>query len=97
VGTIYISEEAAVRDLPGLVDRALAGEEIVLRRSGRDVVVLSPVATPKIPTRTLGEVIESLRQRKTERGLASVDENFASDMKKVHEDLNTPLDTSAWE
>jgi antitoxin (DNA-binding transcriptional repressor) of toxin-antitoxin stability system len=96
-GTIYISEEAAVRDLPGLIDRALAGEAVVLRRRGRDVVVLSPVATTTLPTRTLGEILESLRQRKATQGLATVDEDFASDMKKIHDDLNAPLDTSAWE
>jgi antitoxin (DNA-binding transcriptional repressor) of toxin-antitoxin stability system len=97
-GTIYISEEAAARDFAGLVDRALVGQQIVVRREGRDVVMLTPVgAGPEVSTRTLGEVIESLRQRKATLGLSTVDEDFASDVQKVHDELNVPLDSSKWE
>jgi antitoxin (DNA-binding transcriptional repressor) of toxin-antitoxin stability system len=96
--TVYISEADAAKDFAGLVDRALGGQQIVVRREGRDVVMVSPVASdPEVTTKTLGEVIESLRQRKATLGLATVDDDFASDMRKIHDDLNVPLDSSKWE
>jgi prevent-host-death family protein len=41
--------------LSRLIDRALAGEEVVITRNGRPVVKLSPVATSREPRR-LGEL-----------------------------------------
>lgn len=39
----------AKQKLPELIDRALAGEDVVITRHGRAVVELKPVATPPRP------------------------------------------------
>jgi antitoxin (DNA-binding transcriptional repressor) of toxin-antitoxin stability system len=50
-----IDVKAAAEDLPGLIARACAGEEVVLVESGREVVKLVPVALPaEPPARKLG-------------------------------------------
>jgi antitoxin (DNA-binding transcriptional repressor) of toxin-antitoxin stability system len=95
---VHISEEEAARDFAGLVDRAIGGEQIVVRREGRDVVMLSPIAAgPEVSTKTLGEVIEGLRRRQAAQGLATLDDDFASDMEKIHRELNVPLDDAKWD
>ncbi len=48
-----VSLREAKRHLSRLVDRAAAGEEIVIARSGKPVARLVPLA-PTIPDRTLG-------------------------------------------
>lgn len=48
-----VSLREAKRHLSRLVDRAAAGEEIVIARSGKPVARLVPLA-PAIPDRTLG-------------------------------------------
>lgn len=96
--TVYISEAEAAQDFAGLVDRALEGQQIVVRRGGRDVVMLSPVAAgAEVSTKTLGEVIEGLRKRETVQGLATLDDEFAADMEKVHRGLNEPMDGLKWD
>lgn len=94
---VHISEAEAARDLPALIDRALAGEEVVLCRSGRDIAVLSAAATANEAMRPLGEILDALKQRKAVQGLASVDDELAEDMRTVREQLNVPLDSDQWE
>jgi prevent-host-death family protein len=53
--------EDAKRDLPRLIDDALAGQEIVISRNGVDVVRLAPIAVPaqrgsRIPGRSKGRI-----------------------------------------
>jgi antitoxin (DNA-binding transcriptional repressor) of toxin-antitoxin stability system len=95
--TVYISEAEAAQDFVGLVDRALEGQHIVVRREGRDVVMLSPVAAgADVSTKTLGEVIEGLRRREAAQGLVTQDDEFATDIEKIHNGLNAPMDDSKW-
>jgi antitoxin (DNA-binding transcriptional repressor) of toxin-antitoxin stability system len=96
-GVVHISEAEAALDLPALVDRALAGEEIVVRRGKDDVVVLSPVRNAKPAMRTLGEVIDLLKRRREARGLAKVDDEFVADMEAARSIDNTPMDESKWD
>jgi antitoxin (DNA-binding transcriptional repressor) of toxin-antitoxin stability system len=97
-GTVYISEAEAARDFAAVVDRTLKGEQIVVRRDGCDVIRLSPIAAaPEGLTRSLGEVIDGLRRREAEQGLATADDEFAADMERVHRELNLPMDSTKWD
>jgi len=95
--TVYISEAEAARDFAGLVDRALGGRQIVVRREGRDVVMLSPVAAgAEVSTKTLEEVIDGLRAWEAEHGPLRMGADFADDVEEAHRRLNEPLDDSKW-
>ena len=43
------SVAVAKNGLPGLIDRALAGEEVIISRHGRAVAEIRPVVQPKSP------------------------------------------------
>jgi antitoxin (DNA-binding transcriptional repressor) of toxin-antitoxin stability system len=95
--TVYISEAEAARNFAGLVDRALEGQQIVVRRGGQDVVLVSPLAAgSEMPPKTVGEVIAGLRGLEADRGLSRADDEFGPDMERVHGDLNSPMDDSKW-
>ena len=89
-GTVYISEAEAARDFAAVVDRALAGEEIVVRRGVENVILLSPVR--RATGRPIADVIAALGQPGS-TGLAMPDEDFAADVGSVREGWGTPVDT----
>ena len=91
-GVVHISEAEAARDFAALVDRALAGEEIVVRRGDEDLVVLSPVSSRR-RLWTIGEAIERLEPRKADGPLAIPDEDFAADVASARERWGAPVDT----
>ena len=100
-GVIHISEAEAARDFSAVVDRALAGEEIVVRRDGKDVVKLSSMSEVRPKGRTLGEMLAMLKEIKATQGLATLDDEFAADMEKVRAELNAgiakALDEREWD
>ncbi len=57
----------AKNQLSALIDRALAGEEIVITRHGRPVATLRPVEAPKPPRMTPEESIAWLRAHRVGR------------------------------
>lgn len=95
-GVTHISEEAAGQNFQALLDRALAGERIVVRRNGEDVAEIGPVrqrdAKGRMPLRTLGEIIAGLRLREQTDGLARPDESFAQDLADIREKLNASFE-----
>jgi antitoxin (DNA-binding transcriptional repressor) of toxin-antitoxin stability system len=95
--TVHIWEAEVARDFPALADRAIAGEEIVLRRGDRDVITLSPIRTSLAASRPLGEVISLLKQRRQKQGLNAVNDECAADIEDVRCRPNHPLDGSSWE
>ncbi len=97
--SVHISEEVAVRDFPGWVDRVLAGEKIFVVRDGRDLVALEPVtATARhLPEmKTLGEVLDGLVAWKQIDEKTNPDRSFAADLRLIHDELNQPLDEELW-
>jgi antitoxin (DNA-binding transcriptional repressor) of toxin-antitoxin stability system len=95
---IHISEAEAARDFSAVMDRALAGEEIVVRRGDKEIVMLVPERKSLPEGRTLDEIMRLARDREAERGgLAEVDDEFASDMEKIHVEMNQPMDGSKWD
>ncbi len=95
---VHISEAEAARDFSAVMDRALAGEEIVVRRGDKEIVLLIPERKVLSGGRTIGEIIELARHRKTgPGGLAKVDDEFAADMEKIHAEMNQLLDGTKWD
>jgi antitoxin (DNA-binding transcriptional repressor) of toxin-antitoxin stability system len=96
-GILRISEAEAARDFSSVMDRALAGDEIVVRRGNSEVVLLVPAGKSLEVGRPLGEIIELAKRRKAEWGLTKIDDEFAADMEKIHAEMNQPLDGSKWD
>lgn len=65
----------AIRDLPGLIDRALQGESVVISRDGQPVVELRPIPPPPRPvTQADLEWIDAHRVGKAQAGLDAATE-----------------------
>lgn len=65
--------------------------------AGRSKERHMPEDDPERSTRSLGEVIDGLRRREAEQGLATADDEFAADMERVHRELNLPMDSTKWD
>jgi prevent-host-death family protein len=51
----------ARQSLPSLIDRALAGEDVVITRRGKVVVELRPASAPATSSQAVVEVLDQLR------------------------------------
>lgn len=58
-----------------LMQRALAGEEIIVAKHGKPLIRLVPVNTSKLPTRQFGRHPQSLGQDAQQRALAPLTED----------------------
>jgi len=77
MGTVHIPENEAARNLPGLLARVRAGEEIVIENEAAPAVVLR-VAPPR---RSISESIARAEARTEELGDKPVmDAGFAADL-----------------
>lgn len=94
-GAVHIPEEEAARNFSALLDRALAGEEVFVCR-GESEVRLVPEPRRYVG-RTLAETLAILDEIDRTKGLTPMDPDFAADMEAIHEEMNRPLDTSAWD
>ena len=94
-GVVHIPEEEAARNLSEVLDRALAGEEVLIRHGEKEVRL---VPEPKrYAGRPLKEVLAILEEIDRTEGLTPMDPDFADDMVAIHEEMNRPLDTSKWD
>jgi prevent-host-death family protein len=89
MATIRISEAEAVRDLPGLLARVRAGEEIVIESGTAPVIVLRSAS----PRRSIEECIALLPEDST----ATIDEDFARDVQEAVAAHREPLNPPAWD
>jgi antitoxin (DNA-binding transcriptional repressor) of toxin-antitoxin stability system len=91
---IHITEAEAARDLPTILARVRAGEEIVIEADGVPIAVMK-VAEPK--GRKLSESIALAEAHAKERGHDVVmDADFAADLEEIVRNRR-PADRSAWE
>jgi antitoxin (DNA-binding transcriptional repressor) of toxin-antitoxin stability system len=96
MGTTHISLAEAARDLPELLERVRAGEDIVIDDGSPTPIRLAPAALP-IERRTIEETIARIEARDKERGFPAVmDEDFAADMRDIVANRK-PRDTSTWD
>jgi antitoxin (DNA-binding transcriptional repressor) of toxin-antitoxin stability system len=94
MAVVHISEAEVAGDVPGLVARVLAGEEIVIDSKAGCVKVV-PAAAPV--GRPLSEIIARLRADTKERGYPLyMDDDFADDMEEIIRNRK-PADRSAWD
>jgi antitoxin (DNA-binding transcriptional repressor) of toxin-antitoxin stability system len=95
MGTVHIPEAEAARDLPGLLARVRAGEEIVIVNESAPPVVLRVAAEPR--GRLLSESIALATKHAEESGHEPrMDPEFAADLEEIIRNRK-PRDTSAWE
>jgi antitoxin (DNA-binding transcriptional repressor) of toxin-antitoxin stability system len=96
MATTHISIAEAARDLPGLLNRVRAGEDIVIDDGSPTPVRLAP-AISSVERRTIEETIARIEARDRERGFPAVmDEDFAADMLDIVANRK-PSDISAWD
>lgn len=95
MATVHIQEAEAARDLPGLLARVRAGEEVVIVNETAPAVVLRVAAQP--PGRLLSESIAMAERHAAELGYEPrMDPEFAADLEEIIRNRK-PRDTSAWE
>jgi antitoxin (DNA-binding transcriptional repressor) of toxin-antitoxin stability system len=90
MATIHISEAEAVRDFAGLMAQVRAGTEVVIESGSYPVAVLH---TPLPPRRTIEECIAMLPADSS----ATIDEDFASDVRAAVEAHPEPLNPPLWD
>ncbi len=95
MATVHIPESEAVRDLPNLLARARAGEEIVIEKKDSPDIVLRVAAEPR--GRLLSESIALAEMHAKEMGFEPVmDPEFAADLEAIIRNRKA-RDTSAWD
>jgi antitoxin (DNA-binding transcriptional repressor) of toxin-antitoxin stability system len=93
--TAHIPETEAARDLPGLLARVRAGEEIVIEKEASPAVVLRVLVEPR--GRLLSESIALAEAHAKELGYEPhMDAEFAADLGEIIGNRK-PRDTSAWD
>ena len=70
--TAYSVADAKNR-LPSLIDKALAGEQVIITRRGKPVVELRPVSRPAAPTTETHEWLRARTRARPSVGLTSVE------------------------
>jgi antitoxin (DNA-binding transcriptional repressor) of toxin-antitoxin stability system len=95
MATVYIPENEAARDFPGLLARVRAGEEIVIEKPDSPAVVLRVAEEPR--GRLLSASILLAEAHAKELGYeARMDPEFAADLEEIIRNRK-PRDTSAWD
>jgi antitoxin (DNA-binding transcriptional repressor) of toxin-antitoxin stability system len=90
MGTVRISEDEAARDFAGLMAYVRAGTEVVIESGAQPIAVLH---TPAPPRRTIEECIAMLPADSA----ATIDEDFASDVRAAVTAHPEPLNPPAWD
>ena len=92
---VHIPESEAARDLPGLLARVRAGEEIVIEKEASAAVLLRVAVEPR--GRLLSESLALAEAHAKEIGFEPVmDPEFAADLEDIIRNRK-PRDTSAWD
>jgi antitoxin (DNA-binding transcriptional repressor) of toxin-antitoxin stability system len=95
MATVYIPEAEAARDLPGLLARVRAGEEIVIEKEASPAVVLRVAVEPR--GRLLSESIALAKKHAEELGYEPrMDPEFAADLEEIIRSRR-PWNPPAWE
>ena len=87
---IHISEAEEASDFDGLLARVRAGAEVVIENGDHPVAVIH---APVPPRRSISECIALLPEKST----ATIDVDFAKDVRAAIEGHREPLDPPAWD
>ena len=75
-----------------------SGDEVfVAGRDGVDAVVRVNESSSYVKATNIDEIIERLKKRKEDRGLALLDGDFEADVQEARARYNAPLDGSRWD
>ncbi len=85
-----MTEAELARDLHAVLDRVQSGAEVIVERNAQPVAILR-AAEPR--RRKLSEIAAALAEHST----ATIDPDFAKDVKDFVDRHREPLDSSAWE
>ena len=95
MATIHIPEAEAARDLPGLLARVRAGEEIVIEREAAPSVLMRVAIERR--GRLLSETIALAESHaKTSGHEPRIDSEFAADLEEIIRNRK-PRDPSVWD
>ena len=95
MATVYIPENEAARDLPGVLARVRAGEEIVIEKEASPAVVLRVAVEQR--GRLLSESLALAEAHVKEMGFEpAMDQEFAADLEEIIRSRK-PRDMSAWD
>lgn len=84
----HVSERELAERLSEILDRVATGEQVVVERDGRAIVLLAPAPEPK-QYWTWGDLVHFLQHG------ASFDEEFARDVREVRESQG-PARAAEW-
>jgi len=87
---IHLSEAEAASDFAGLLARVRAGAEIVIENGKEPVAVIH---APVPPRRSISDCIALLPENST----ATIDADFAKDVRAAVEGHREPLEPPAWD
>ena len=87
---IHLSEAEAASDFAGLLARVRAGAEIVIENGKEPVAVIQ---APVPPRRSISDCIALLPENST----ATIDADFAKDVRAAVEGHREPLEPPAWD
>jgi antitoxin (DNA-binding transcriptional repressor) of toxin-antitoxin stability system len=87
---VHMTEAELARDIASALDRVQSGTEIVIERDAHPVAVLRPAQPNR---RKLSEIVASLSEQST----ATVDPDFASDLRTFIDRHREPLRPPEWD
>ena len=97
-GSVHISEEEAARDFGAIMKHIRSGDEVfVAGQDGIEAVVRLIGSNGPVKATNIDEIIDRLRKRKQEQGLAVLDAEFEADVQEARARYNAPVDGSRWD
>lgn len=90
MAVMHISEAELARDLQAVLEKVRQGAEVIVERNQQPVAVLR---APEPKRRKLSEIMDSLSEEST----ATIDEDFASDVRACIDRHREPLRPPEWD
>ena len=87
---IHVTEAEAARDFADLLAQVRAGAEVVIEKDARPVAIVYPAEPPR---RTISECLDLL----PENSDATMDAEFADDVRSAVESHREPLNPPSWD
>lgn len=95
---VHISEEEAARNFGAVMRHIRSGDEVRLDcEDGVKAVFRRTDWEEPVKARSITAIIEGLKRRELEQGLATIDLDFAADVAEARKRYNAPRDHSAWD
>jgi prevent-host-death family protein len=90
MAVLHMTEAELVRNIASVMDRVQSGEEIIIERNAKPLAVLRAVEPRR---RKLSEIMASL----PENSLATLEADFAADVRAFIDSHREPLNPPEWD